>query len=423
MLLTVTCDGRCFRTDRKRVVDLTEPSGLLQLASRDLDEIIAIRHDLHMHPELGNEEERTSAVVAEKLASWGISDVTRMAGTGLVATIRGRRTGDRSIGLRADMDALAINELNSFGHVSRYPGRMHACGHDGHTSMLLAAARLLAADPDFAGTVHLIFQPAEEGRGGALKMLAEGLFEKFPCDRIYGMHSAPHLPVGEFGTMTGAMMAAAGRWTTVFRGDGGHGGAGPHLTQDLSVVAATFINALQAVVARNVSAFDPAIISIGHIQGGSAESLNVLPSELHLGGTMRAFSDDIQKLITERIAETARMSADMYGASSESDSWWGSVPVVTDEAATRSALEAAAQVVGSGSVDPAIAATTAGEDFSFMLQKRPGNFIWLGNDSHDGDGGGQLHTPYYDFNDRALPFGIAYWLSVVNVELDGRYGG
>lgn len=395
-------------------------SGLLELASRDLTELTAIRHDLHMHPELGNEEERTSAVVAGKLASWGISDVTHMAGTGLVATIRGERAGDRQIGLRADMDALAIHEQNSFAYVSRYPGRMHACGHDGHTTMLLGAARLLAANPDFAGTVHLIFQPAEEGRGGALKMLQEGLFDRFPCDRIYGMHSAPHLPVGRFGTMTGAMMAAAGRWTTVFRGAGGHGGAGPHLTQDLSVVAATFINALQAVVARNVSAFDPAIISIGHIEGGSAESLNVLPAELRLGGTMRAFSEEIQELITARIAETARVSADMYGATSEIDSWWGSVPVVTDEAATEVALEAAGRVVGAGSVDPAIAATTAGEDFSFLLQQRPGNFIWVGNDSHAGEGGGQLHTPTYDFNDKALPYGIAYWLSVVNVELDGR---
>ncbi|HLR45938.1 MAG TPA: amidohydrolase, partial [Deinococcales bacterium] len=195
---------------------------LYGLATEHLAELTAIRRDLHAHPELGFEETRTSVLVAEKLAAWGITDVTPMAGTGLVAVIRGNRPGDRAIGLRADMDALALDEANSFEYISRHPGKMHACGHDGHTTMLLGAARALAANPDFAGTVHLIFQPAEEGRGGAAKMLEEGLDGKFPSDRLFGMHSAPDLPVGTFATGTGAMMAASGRFTVKFRGQGGH---------------------------------------------------------------------------------------------------------------------------------------------------------------------------------------------------------
>ncbi|MFA7461252.1 MAG: amidohydrolase, partial [Trueperaceae bacterium] len=235
-------------------VPATTP-GLLRLASEGLEELVAVRRDLHAHPELGFEEVRTSALVAAKLAEWGVTDVTPLGGTGLVATVRGSRPGGRAVGLRADMDALALEEANGFDYSSTHPGKMHACGHDGHTTMLLGAARLLASNSDFAGTVHLIFQPAEEGRGGAAKMLEEGLFDKFHCDRIFGMHSAPQMAVGEFGTTTGPMMAASGRWTVTFLGSGGHGGAGPHLTQDLTVVAASYIQALQSVVARNVSAF------------------------------------------------------------------------------------------------------------------------------------------------------------------------
>lgn len=400
----------------------TTAMSIMELARRHLDELIAIRRDIHAHPELGFEEVRTSALVAGKLADWGVTDIAKMGGTGLVATIRGSRPGDRAIALRADMDALALTEANGFEYSSTTPGRMHACGHDGHTTMLLGAARLLAADPDFAGTVHLIFQPAEEGRGGASRMLQEGLFERFPVERIYGMHSAPQLEPGQFGTRTGPMMAAAGRWTVNFTGAGGHGGAGPHLTQDLSVAAATFISSLQSVVARNVSAFEPAIVSIGHLQAGSPEALNVMPSELALGGTMRAFSTEVQELLGSRIAQLAELSAASQGATAQTESWWGSVPVITDPEATKVALEAAGQLVGSANVDADIAATTAGEDFSFMLQQRPGNFMWIGNGSHDGSGGGQLHTPLYDFNDDALPLGIAYWLSLVNLELDGRIG-
>lgn len=395
--------------------------GVARLASHGVEEIIAIRRDIHAHPELGFEEERTSALVAERLADWGITEVTPLAGTGLVASVRGARPGDRAIGLRADMDALALHEANGFDYASRHPGKMHACGHDGHTAMLLGAARILANERDFAGTVHLIFQPAEEGRGGARAMLEEGLFARFPCDRIFGMHSAPQLEVGQFGTMTGAMLAASGRWTATFQGAGGHGGAGPHLTQDLTVAAAAYITALQSVVARNVSAFDTAIISVGHLQAGSGDSLNVMPSEVVVGGTHRAFSKETQDLLDTRIRELAELHAAAHGASCTVFTRWGTVPTITEAEATAAALRAVEQL--GVPVDPAVAPSTGGEDFSFMLGQRPGSFMWIGNGSHDGDGGGQLHTPRYDFNDAALPLGIAYWLSVVNVELGGGIGG
>lgn len=398
-------------------------SGLLGLAREHAEELTAIRHDLHAHPELGFEETRTSALVAGKLADWGVTRVTHMAGTGLVATIEGSRPGSRTIGLRADMDALALEEANTFAHASRHPGKMHACGHDGHTTMLLGAARTLAANPDFAGTVHLIFQPAEEGRGGAARMLEEGLDERFPCDRLFGMHSAPNMPVGTFGSAVGPIMAATGRFTVTFSGQGGHGGAGPHLTQDLTVVAAGYITALQAVVSRNISAFEPAIISVGHISAGSEEALNVLPSELKLGGTMRAFNSETQQLVEDRIRQLAELHAAGHGATCSVVATWNSIPLVTDAAATASALEAAARLGGGVSVDPDAPRTTGGEDFSYMLEKRPGSFMWLGNRTEGRtEGNGQLHTPHYDFNDAALPWGVAYWLSVVNTELDGRLG-
>ena len=291
------------------------------------------------------------------------------------------------------------------------------------TTMLLGAARVLAANPDFAGTVHLIFQPAEEGRGGAARMLEEGLDERFPCDRLFGMHSAPNMPVGAFGSGVGPLMAATGRFTVTFSGQGGHGGAGPHLTQDLTVVAAGYITALQAVVSRNISAFEPAIISVGHISAGSKEALNVLPSELVLGGTMRAFNSETQQLVEDRIRQLAELHAASHGATCSVVATWNSIPLVTDADATASALQAAARIGEGVSVDPDPPRTTGGEDFSYMLAKRPGNFMWLGNHSEGrAEGNGQLHTPHYDFNDAALPWGVAYWLSVVNTELDGRLG-
>ena len=271
--------------------------------ARNLPDLIAIRRDIHAHPELGMEETRTAALVAAKLRGWGIEVTEGVGRTGVVGTLRGRRPGQGAIGLRADMDALALSERTELPYASTNPGRMHACGHDGHTTMLLGAAQLLAESPDFAGTVHFIFQPAEEGRGGAQAMLADGLFERFPCDAVYGMHTMPGIPVGHFATRKGPLMAASGRWQVVFRGTGGHGGNSPHLATDITIAQAVFVQALQTIVSRNVPSLESVVVSVGHIAAGAPEALNVMPSELHIGGTMRAFDPAMQTLVEARIRD------------------------------------------------------------------------------------------------------------------------
>lgn len=397
-------------------------SGILGLAREAVEEIVAIRRDIHAHPELGFEEHRTSGLIAEKLSEWGLTEIAQVGGTGIVATIRGKRPSNRVIGFRADMDALAMGETNRFPHASVYAGRMHACGHDGHTAMLLGAARKLAADPDFAGTIQLIFQPAEEGGRGAPAMLKDGLFSRFPCDRIFGLHSWPNWPVGTFGTRSGPLMAASGRWVVTLAGPGGHGGAAPHRSADLTVIAAGLIQGLQTIISRNVAATDQAIISVGHISAGDAKALNVMPSELVIGGTLRAFDAEIQDLLERRIREMAELHAKTHGATAHVEAWWNAIPTITDAEATESAVAAAAMVNGDGCIDDRIPLTTGGEDFSYMLSERPGSFVFLGNGVRQGDGGGALHTPTYDFNDDSLAYGVAYWLALANIELDGQFG-
>ena len=389
----------------------------LQKASDGLDHIVAIRRDIHANPELGFEETRTARLVADQLRQWGVEVHEGVGRLGVVGTIRGRNPDARHIGLRADMDALAMTESNDVEHASKHIGKMHACGHDGHTAMLLGAARLLAQERDFEGTVQVIFQPAEEGRGGALAMLEDKLFERFPCDRIFGMHSYPTMPIGSFGTRVGASMAASGRWQVTFKGSGGHGGMTPHLAADLTVVQAHFVLGLQSIISRNVPPHETAIISVGHIQAGDPNAMNVMPSELKISGTMRAFSPAIQKLLESRIEALARTHAQLAGATAESTLWWNAAPVVNDEAAVRIAVQAAARVSGREAVDDDMTKLTAGEDFSWMLQQRPGAFIFIGNGRRMGAGGGNLHMPNYDFNDEALPYGIAYWLAIVEAEL------
>ncbi|QHE87638.1 M20 aminoacylase family protein [Hydrogenophaga sp. BPS33] len=397
-------------------------STLLNVAQQGLDEIIAIRRDIHAHPELGFEETRTAAVIAEKLRSWGVEVTEGIATTGVVGTVRGRRAGARSIGLRADMDALSIGESNALAHASKVPGRMHACGHDGHTAMLLGAARALAENPDFEGTVHLIFQPAEEALGGAPAMLQEQLFERFPCDRIFGMHSYPALPVGSFGTRPKEMMAASGRFRVVFKGSGGHGGEGPHRSNDLSVVAAHFILGLQSIVSRNLAPTESAVVSVGHLGAGDAKALSVMPAELTIAGTMRAFNPQTQTLLETRIRAHAETYAQSEGATAEVTCWWLCVPLFNTPDATLTAVSAATDVVGPQAVQDDLPRITAGDDFAYMLHQRPGAYMLIGNGRHDGDGGGNVHSPHYDFNDKVLPYGIAYWLSLVNQELGGRLG-
>jgi amidohydrolase len=382
-----------------------------------LPELIAIRRDIHAHPELGFEERRTAALVAAKLREWGIETTETVGGFGVVGTLRGKRPGQGAIGLRADMDALAIKEETGLPYASTKAGRMHACGHDGHTAMLLGAAHLLAGNPDFAGTVQLIFQPAEEGLGGAQAMLRDGLFDRFPCDAVYGVHNMPGLQVGHIAARTGPFMAGSGRWKVRFKGTGGHGGNSAHLASDITVALAAYIQLLQTVVSRNVPANDTAVISVGHIQGGSPDALNVMPAELYVGGTMRAFTPSVQALLERRIPELAELAAQSQGATVETELWWNAIPLVNPEPQTRTALAAAAAAVGADWVDPDPAPVTAGEDFAYMMQDKPGAFVFLGNGAAADGEVHALHTPLYDFNDAALPHGVAYWVSLVHQEL------
>ena len=284
---------------------------LMQEIAPILPELIAIRKDIHAHPELGMEETRTAALVAARLRSLGIETTEGVGRMGVVGTLRGTRPGQGAIGLRADMDALALTEATGLLYASQNIGKMHACGHDGHTAMLLGAAELLAKKRDFAGTVHFIFQPAEEGRGGAQAMLDDGLFDRFPCDSVYGMHNMPGLPLGHFALCHGPMMAGSGRWKVQFRGTGGHGGNSPHLASDITIAQANFITALQSIVSRNTPALESVVISVGHISGGSVDALNVMPSEILVGGTMRAFNPTMQKMLEDRMREVAEMTARM----------------------------------------------------------------------------------------------------------------
>ncbi|WP_198374622.1 M20 aminoacylase family protein [Neoroseomonas rubea] len=384
--------------------------------ARHLPALTAIRRDIHAHPELGMEETRTASLVAERLRAWGLEVTEGVGRLGVVGTLRGRRPGQGAIGLRADMDALALTERTGLPYASAHAGRMHACGHDGHTTMLLGAAQALAEAPDFAGTVHFIFQPAEEGRGGAEAMLADRLFERFPCDAVYGMHNMPGMPVGSFATREGPLMAASGRWTVTFRGTGGHGGNSPHLASDITVAQAVFIQALQTIVARNVPASEGAVVSVGHIAGGTPEALNVMPSELLVGGTMRAFTPPIQALVERRIGELAQQSAAMVGATAEAKLWWNTVPLINHGRETQAMLAAARAVAGDARVDDATTPVTGGEDFAYMLRDKPGAFVFIGNGTAPDGQVHELHTPLYDFNDEALPHGIAFWVGLVRQE-------
>ena len=385
----------------------------LALIRPHLPELVAIRRDIHAHPEMGLEEVRTAALVAAKLREWGIAVTENVGKTGVVGTIKGRLPGQRAIGLRADMDALAIHETTCAEYASQNPGVMHACGHDGHTTMLLGAARHLAEHRDFAGTVNLIFQPAEEGRGGALAMLADGLLERFPCDVLYGMHNSPGMPVGQFGIRKGAAMAGGCMFHVTFTGKGGHGGSTPHLSVDLSIVQAHFVLGLQTIVGRNISAFDPAVISVGYIGGGARDSANVMPAEMTVSGTARHYKDATKEIIERRIRELAEGLAAMHGAGVAVSFVWVAEPLVNADAPTDVALAAAAAVVGTEAVNAAMPQTGGGEDFAYMLKQKHGAFIRVGN----GEASAGVHTPMFDFNDAAIPYGVAYWVELVKQEL------
>ena len=399
---------------------MTDNLAALELETRleeALPKLIALRQDIHTHPELGLEEERTAALVAATLRSYGVGVTEGVGGYGVVGTLRGKRPGQGVIGLRADMDALSLTETTDVPYASATPGKMHACGHDGHTAMLLGAAQMLSQAPDFAGTVHFIFQPAEEGRGGAKAMLADGLFERFPCDAVYGMHNMPGIPVGNFALRNGPLMAGSGRWVVTFRGTGGHGGNSAHLSTDVTVALAFFIQALQAIISRNVAATETAVISVGHIAGGSPQSLNVMPSEMVVGGTMRAFNPQTQALLDKRMKEVAELSAATQGVTAEVVLRWGAAPLLNHDVQTAAAAAAAQRVVGEDNVDLNTKPVTAGEDFAFMLQAKPGAFIFIGNGDENDSPVHGLHTPNYNFNDAILPVGVRYWVELVQQEL------
>ena len=390
---------------------------ILQTVQAIEPELIAIRHDLHAHPETGFEEHRTSAIVAAKLRGWGL-DVTDSVGrTGVVATLKGKRPGNRSIGLRADMDALNIAETTGLPYASTIPGKMHACGHDGHTAMLLGAAYTLAQHRDFAGTVHFIFQPAEEGLGGGLAMLGDGLLERFPAERLYGMHNWPGMQVGRFGTVTGPFMAAGDTWTVTLRGSGGHGGAAAHLATDVTVAQAQFVMAAQTIVSRNVPALQPAVISVGYLGGGAWGSPNVIPSEVIIRGTARCFDEKVRGLLERRLGEVATAIAAVHGCTAELHYERIFAPLVNEADCTATAIDVANAIVGAGNVDTSVSPVTGSEDFAFMLEQRPGNYIFLGNGVAADGSFAPVHTPKYDFNDKALPLGVRYFVALAQREL------
>ncbi|MET0603452.1 MAG: amidohydrolase [Baekduia sp.] len=390
-----------------------------ELDSALLGELTAFRRDLHAHPELGFQEARTAARAAEALRAAGVEVTEGIRGTGLVGTIRGAGASDRSIGLRADMDALSLVEETGLPYASRTPGVMHGCGHDGHTTVLLGAARRLAADRDFGGTVHLIFQPAEEGLGGAAAMLEDGLFERFPCDAVYALHTAPGLPVGTIATGTGPIMAGAGTFEVTFTGAGGHGGQGAHLTPDLAVAQASYVMALQTIVSRDIPALDPAVVSVGYVSGGRPDALNVMPSELSLGGTMRCFSKDAQALIGRRIDELAEAIARGYGCEATTQVTWITPPLVNAPGQVDIVARAARSVLGTDNVSTDLAPIAGGEDFAYMLDATPGALVFLGNGTAPDGTIHNVHTPHYDFNDEAIATGVALWDGLVRQQLSG----
>ena len=378
-----------------------------------VDELRAIRRDLHAHPEIAFEEERTAAIVAERLADWGIAVDRGLAVTGVVGTLS-VGSGKRSVALRADMDALPMPEKNEFGHASRNPGRMHACGHDGHTAMLLGAARYLAGSRNFDGTVHFVFQPAEEGRGGGRVMVEEGLFDRFPADAVYGLHNMPGLATDQIAVTPGPQLASSDSWETVFRGTGTHG-AKPHLGRDPIVAAGQFLTALQTIVARQTDPLDSAVVSACSIFGGDPDAWSVIPDEVTVRGTARAYRPAVRDHLETAIGRIACGVAAGLGVAAEYRFIRRNPPVVNDPAVTAKAALAAASVVGPTRVVHDFPPSTAGDDFAFLSQAVPGAYVWLGNGP--AEDGRLHHNSRYDFNDEALATGASFWAALVEQEL------
>ncbi len=376
-----------------------------------LPEYTQWRRDLHAHPELGFQEIRTSGLVAERLEAMGIEVHRGIGGTGVVGVIRGTGTGNhpRSIGLRADMDALPLTEINEFGHASATPGKMHGCGHDGHTTMLLAAARYLSEHRDFDGTVNLIFQPAEELGNGAPKMQADGLFERFPCDAVYALHNKPGMAIGDYGLSPGPMLAGVAFFDIHVQGKGGHA-ARPEATKDPVMAGAALIQALQSIVSRNVAAHAPAVLSVTGMETGRA--YNVIPDTVRLFGTVRAFSTEVFDLICGRMGELSEHVTKGFDCTAKLEFKELSPPLINHAENAARMADAAAAMVGEDHVNRNQPPSMGGEDFAYFLLAAPGAFINVGNGDSQG-----LHHPAYDFNDAAIPYGAGILAAIVEREL------
>ncbi|RKJ99226.1 M20 aminoacylase family protein [Alicycliphilus denitrificans] len=392
-------------------MDSSVSTALLHAMRALSPEFIAIRRDLHAHPELAFEERRTSDLVAERLAAWGYRVHRGLGGTGVVGTLR-KGGGSRSLGIRADMDALPIQEKTGLDYASRHAGKMHACGHDGHTAILLCAARYLAESADFSGTLHLIFQPAEENEGGALRMVDEGLFTLFPCDEVYALHNSPGLPVGQMAISPGPLMASFDRATVTLRGRGAHG-AMPHHGIDPMQCAASITLGLQSIVSREIDALKSAVITVGSIQAG--EAYNVVPESAQLKIGVRTLDPRVRTLVEQRIREFIAAQAQSYQLQAEVV-YERKYPVLVNHATQTEVLrQAAMRLVGADNV-VARPPVMGSEDFAYMLEHRPGAYIRLGNGTGE-DGGCNVHNPLYDFNDNALPIGAALWVHLAQSSL------
>ena len=390
---------------------------LLDDLTAEVDQLVALRRDLHAHPELGFAEQRTSDLVATRLAEWGIPMHRGMAQTAVIGIVHGRDGGacGRAIGLRADMDALPVLEANTFAHASRHPGVMHACGHDGHTAMLLAAGRQLARSRDFNGTAYLVFQPAEEGRGGAQAMLAEGLFERFPMEAVFGMHNWPGYPVGSMACSPGPVMASANTFKLVIHGVGGHAAA-PHRGVDPMLVACQVVTGWQTIISRNQRPIDAAVLTVATLHGGEAG--NVIPDRCTLEGTVRTYRTEVLDLIERRMGAVAEHTCAAFGARAEFEFLRRAPAVVNHPHEAAVAARVIERIVGPGLArvqEPAMPS----EDFAFMLQAKAGAYCFIGTgdglhrDPGHGEGPCMLHNPSYDFNDALLPLGATYWVELV----------
>lgn len=391
-----------------RLTDHSIQQALVPGIVEHLDDSVALRHQIHAHPELAYQEFATSDLVAKKLEEYGYQLHRGLAGTGIVATLK-KGTSPRIIGLRADMDALPILEQTGLPYASRTAGAMHACGHDGHTATLLAAARHLATEADFDGTLRLIFQPAEEGLGGARRMVEEGLFQLFPCDAIFAFHNMPGFPAGRFGMLPNGFMASSDTVLIKVLGNGGHGSM-PHLTVDATLVAAHIVVALQTVVSRHIDPRQMAVVTVGSLHAGNAPNVIAETADLQL--SVRAYTPEVRQRLRERICELVEAQARVFGARVEIDYQWRYPALQNDAAMTGFARATLIEWLGEDALIADLQPLTGSEDFSFMLQACPGCYLIIGNGEGE-QGGCMVHNPRYDFNDAILPIGASYWVKLV----------